>query len=277
MSRALYLFSGCLIPTRLPFLEAASRYVLDSLGAEYEGLPGATCCVEPIGLRTMAEDTWLASCARLLAIAEQDGRDVLTLCNGCYMSLQEARHALEDERVRKKANEVLRSVGREYRGEALVHHLPGYLAEHEAEVRGLISRPLDIKTIAHPGCHMLRPSEVLRLDRSFRPELLDRIAAWTGATPVEGPEWPQCCGGGLAGIDDALSSKMLGDAVRGKRGSGADLIVTPCPFCFVQLDLKQKDGLPVLYLAELLALAMGAPPEKIGLRYHRTKLALPSP
>ena len=87
-------------------------------------------------------------------------------------------------------------------------------------------------------------------------------------------EWPGCCGGGLAGIDEDLSSKMLADSAAGFRGPGPQAILTPCPFCFVQFDLKQKDGLPVLYLAELLALAMGAAPEKIGLQYHRNKLTV---
>ena len=65
---------------------------------------------------------------------------------------------------------------------------------------------------------------------------------------------------------------MLADPAAGFRPSGAQAILTPCPFCFVQFDLKQKEGLPVLYLAELMALAMGAAPEKIGLQYHRNKL-----
>lgn len=45
-----------------------------------------------------------------------------------------------------------------------------------------------------------------------------------------------------------------------------------CPFCFVQLDLKQKDGLPVLHLSELLDLAFGAEPSKMGMQYRRNKL-----
>ena len=44
------------------------------------------------------------------------------------------------------------------------------------------------------------------------------------------------------------------------------------PFCFVQFDIRQKEGLPVLYLSELLALAFGATPEQIGLKYHKTRL-----
>lgn len=273
MSRPLYLFSGCLIPTRLPFLEASSRFVLDRLGVEHADLPDATCCVEPIGLRTMAQDTWLVTAARMLAIAQEGGRDVLTLCNGCYMSLKEAAHALEDAGVRQKVNEVLAGIGKRYDGGVEVHHLAGLLLEHEDEVQQAIVRPLPGLTLAsHPGCHMVRPSWVLKVDRSFRPEVLGRIASWTGAAVVSNAEWPRCCGGGLAGIDEELSSKMLADSSTDFRASGAGAILTPCPFCFVQFDLKQREGLPVLYLAELLALAMGAPPERIGMQYHRNKL-----
>jgi heterodisulfide reductase subunit B len=67
---------------------------------------------------------------------------------------------------------------------------------------------------------------------------------------------------------------MLSDQGQMHRSKGAKAILTPCPFCFVQFDIKQKDGLPVLYLAELLALAMGAAPERIGLHYHRNNVTL---
>ncbi len=275
MGRPLYLFSGCLIPTRLPFLEASSRFVLDHLGVDYSDLPNATCCVEPIGLRTMSKDTWLVSAARMLAIAQEGGRDVLTLCNGCYMSLKEATHALEDATVRKEVNEILVNIGKRYDGGVEVHHLTGLLLDHVDVVRrSIIRRMPELTLAAHPGCHMVRPSQVLKVDSSFRPEVLGRIASWTGARVVANEEWPQCCGGGLAGIDENLSSKILADSSRGFRSSGATAILTPCPFCFVQFDLKQKDGLPVLYLAELLALAMGAAPEKIGMQYHRNKLTV---
>lgn len=268
-----YLFSGCLIPTRLPFLEASARYVLEGLGADCPDLPDAICCVEPIGLRTLSRDTWLISAGRLLAIAEEGGRDILTLCNGCYMSLKEAAHALEDRSVRKEVNEVLGDLGREYRGTAEVKHLPGFLLEREADLRSVIVSPLDMTLSPHPGCHMLRPSAILRCDASFHPQVIARITSWTGARTVEGEPWPGCCGGGLAGMDETLSSKMMADQVKGHEATGAAAIVTPCPFCFVQFDLRQR-SLPVLYLAELVALAMGAPPQRIGLQHHRNKFTV---
>lgn len=274
MSKPLYLFSGCLIPTRLPYLEASSRYVLDRLGVDYADLPDATCCVEPIGLRTMAKDTWLVTAARMLAIAQEGGRDILTLCNGCFMSLKEAAHLLEDATVRSEINTVLETIGKRYDGEVKVLHLTGFLLEREEQIRPLMTRRLEgLNLAAHPGCHMVRPSEILKIDRSYRPEVLAKVASWTGAEISASEEWPKCCGGGLGGIDESLSSKMLISSMERFKPSGSAAILTPCPFCFVQFDLKQKE-LPVLYLAEVLALSMGATPEKIGLQYHRNKITI---
>ena len=95
-----------------------------------------------------------------------------------------------------------------------------------------------------------------------------------GAEVIHAQEWPGCCGGGLAGVNDAVSDGILMETVNEFKMNGAEFIVTPCPFCFVQFDLRQKNGLPVLYLGEILALAFGASPEEIGIRHHRTKVEL---
>jgi heterodisulfide reductase subunit B2 len=274
LSRPYYLFRGCLIPTRLPFLERSSLFVLDKLGVEYSQMAGATCCVEPIGLRSLAEDTWLVVTARMLAIAEKDGRDILSLCNGCYLSLEEARQALEDKPTRAGVNSILGDIGLLYDGNVKVKHFAEIIKEAgEKRVSDLTTVPMDrFRFAAHPGCHMVRPSTKLKVDRSFAPKVLDEIASWCGSEVVVGEKWPKCCGGGIAGVDEKVSTRMLEDATSTFRQGGANCILTPCPFCFVQFDIRQKDGLPVLYLSELLALAFGATPEEIGLKYHKTRL-----
>ena len=50
-----------------------------------------------------------------------------------------------------------------------------------------------------------------------------------------------------------------------------------CPLCFIQLDMEsikidRKDALPVFYVTEILALAMGIPKEELGFDWHATKL-----
>jgi len=276
LSEPYFLFSGCLIPTRLPYLERSSRFVLDKLGEEYEELPDATCCSEPIGLRSLAYDTWLAVTARMLSIAEAQHREILTLCNGCYMSLKESAHILEERTVRSRVNEVLGPTGRKYGGGVEVRHFVELVNKAgEAKVNGLVLSPQSkLRLAIHPGCHMLRPSDILKVDTPYSPSVLARISTWTGAEVVHNEEWPKCCGGGLAGVDDRISTAILNDSVDAFKSSGANCIVTPCPFCFVQFDLRQKQGLPVLYLSELLALAFGAGPDEAGLKYHRIKLSI---
>ena len=275
MSDELYLFRGCLIPTRLPFLERSSLFVLDKLGIGHEILPGATCCVEPIGLRSLALDTWLVTAARMLSIAEDEGKDILTLCNGCYVSLKEARHVLESKEERDRVNSILDEIGMEYGGKVDVHHLCGIVKDMESNVRSCVVCPQEsLRVAVHPGCHIVRPSAVTDIDSRFSPRVLSDIAEWVGSEVAYSEDWPKCCGGGIAGISDDISYRVLEDSLKEFKHAGANSILTPCPFCFVQFDIRQKEGIPVLYFSELLALAFGAPPETIGMKYHRVKVVV---
>lgn len=61
----------------------------------------------------------------------------------------------------------------------------------------------------------------------------------------------------------------------------ADCIVTACPFCFVALDLGQRQvqskfdeaiTVPVFHYPELLAMALGSDPKVLALNTHRIKV-----
>jgi heterodisulfide reductase subunit B2 len=274
MGEGYLLYTGCLIPARLPYLEASSRLVLDKLGVEYEPFPSGTCCVEPVGLRSLGYDAWLMVVARMLSVAGGKGKDILTLCNGCFMSFKEAAHQLEDQELREKVNERLAPIGRSYGGGVRVRHLLEILEEiGSSRMESMVTAPQSKLRIAlHPGCHIIRPSKVLKVDSPYSPRVLADIALRSGAQVVDNEAWPRCCGGGLAGVDDRISNAILQENVDSFRRAGANCVLTPCPFCFVQFDLRQKSGLPVLYLSELVALAFGATADEIGLKYHRMKL-----
>ena len=274
LSEHYLLFSGCLIPARLPFLERSSRFVLDRIGIDYEPFPDATCCVEPIGLRSLGYDTWLAVAARMLSIAEKRGSKILTLCNGCYLSLKEAEHALSDHGIREKVNRILEQTEHRYDGNAEVKHfvqLVHRIGEERWSELAIIPQSRFLFAV-HPGCHMVRPSQITKIDNPYSTHIIEDLAKWSGAKVVHSDEWPRCCGGGLSGIDERISTAILNDNIVKFKEAGANAILTPCPFCFVQFDLKQKGGMPVLYLSELLALALGANADEIGLKYHRVKL-----
>ena len=44
------LFLGCVIPARLPYLEASSRKIFEKLGIELHDVDGFSCCPDPTGI-----------------------------------------------------------------------------------------------------------------------------------------------------------------------------------------------------------------------------------
>jgi succinate dehydrogenase / fumarate reductase cytochrome b subunit len=68
---------------------------------------------------------------------------------------------------------------------------------------------------------------------------------------------------------------MVADHTGDAKEHGADIMVTPCPLCHLNLDGMQTKAakfrntsidLPILHLPQLLGLAMGMPPEALGLK-----------
>ncbi len=58
---------------------------------------------------------------------------------------------------------------------------------------------------------------------------------------------------------------------------GADFMVTPCPLCHISLDNYQKKSVkqakasfnvPVMHLSQMVGLALGIGPDKLGLSRH---------
>jgi heterodisulfide reductase subunit B len=280
------LYHGCLIPARAPFLEASTKLVLDDLGVAYEDLTGTSCCVDPTTLRGTSERAWLVLSARNISLAEERGMPMLTQCNGCFSNINEANHVLrEDGELKEAVNADLAQVGREYRGTQDVHHLIGLLHDvGEAEIRKRVKRPLTGWVVAsEPGCHLTRPSEHSPFPDTRFPRLIEDLARWVGAEAVEYSDTIMCCGNVVRRTDADVADTMLGDLMTAISGAGATHIVTPCPTCYVQMDMGQKDvvdrsgsgtPLPVLFVTEMLALAFGHDPEDLGLRYHRTPVDL---
>jgi heterodisulfide reductase subunit B len=286
VTSAYALYHGCLIPARAPFLEASTKMVLDDLGVEYEDLTGTSCCVDPTTLRGTSERAWLVLNARNISLAEERGLPILTQCNGCFSNINEANHVLrEDDGLMAAVNEDLAQVGRGYSGTQDVHHLIGLLHDAgEARIRQLVKSPLEDWVVAsQPGCHLTRPSEHSPFPDSRFPRLVEDLARWVGADAVEYSDTIMCCGNVVRRTDAEVADHMLGDLLTAIAGAGATHIVTPCPTCYVQMDMGQKEvleragleaPLPVLFVTEMLALAFGHSPEELGLRYHRSPVGL---
>ena len=275
-------FLGCAVPSRLPFVEKATGFVLSRLGIESGPLADATCCMDPIVMKSLSVDAWLATAARNLALAKEQGFDaLLTLCNGCFCSLNETARMLEEDReLLARVNAALKGIGRTYPGGVAVRHLVQVLdGVPPEELAKQVRRPLAGEKVAcFHGCHLVRPAKYAQVDDPVRPVILDRLVDRLGGEPVEWSERSECCGMGFGASGGDASMERMAPLLRRMEQAGAKWIVTPCPSCFLQIEGAQKLAglarpLPVLHVAEMFARAMGMEGKESGLRFHRVPFA----
>lgn len=276
------MFEGCTIGNRIPFIEAASRKVFEKVGIETSQAP-FTCCPDPTGMKSFDNTAWLTIGALNLCLAESEGKDIISLCNGCANTLRGVQHQLtHDSLMKEKINKELAKVGKEFNGSIKVRHFVDVLHENLDKIKSLVSKPLNgLKVAVHPGCHYMRPAEWMKSDDPMRPIVLKKLVAASGATVAEYEEEVLCCGSAVTNAYEEHGLANLKIKMDSIKRSGADVVVTNCPACFQQFDTKQRDlakeydveyDIPVLYITELYALAMGFSPDDIGLKFHRTRL-----
>lgn len=280
------LFPGCLMTNRLPFLEASAKVVFDELGVGYSSADFA-CCPNPVGLRFVDIKTWCALAARNLVEAEKENKNIMSLCNGCAQSLIIADHEMKHDPILKdEVNEILKKVGKEYKGTINVLHFVKVLYEEVGleKIKASVKHPLTgLKVALHPGCHYARPSHILKVEEDvMNLQYLRKLVEATGATVVDYPEENLCCGNVVRNTDPYTANTMLKSKFDGAKRAGADCLVVNCPSCFQQFDTEQaklksiaEEGevykFPTFYITELIALAMGKDPATLGIKFHRNK------
>ena len=276
-------FLGCVIPGRLPFLEASARKTFEKIGMEVGDQANCSCCPDPTGVAQMDHESFLAIGARNLCLFEESNNDVLSLCSGCTESLKTVKHTLDnDDNMRKEINSKLKVIGKTYKGSIDVKHFAEVLYENIEKLKKNVKNPLkDLKVAGHPGCHYLRPSEIINWDDPLNPTTLDKLIEAIGADAVEYATKNDCCGNPLEKSDKELSLNMLESKLRSMKEVGADCIVCVCPACYQQFDFNQREinkikntdyNFPVFYITELIALALGIDTKDLGLNFHRIKV-----
>lgn len=280
------LFLGCVIPNRYPGIEAAMRRIAPSLGISLYEMDGASCCPAPGVTRSFDSQTWLTLAARNICIAEALGKNVLTMCNGCYASLKEANVILKNDSVKREAiNKFLGEVGKSFRGSIEVKHIVEVLYNEVGleKVKSIAKRPLKLKAAVHYGCHILKPSELREWKSHERPTFLDELVAALGLESVEYQDKMMCCGagGGVRSGVPEVGLDMTKEKLTHITRTGADVIVNCCPLCHLQFDrgqveIKQNLGetfrIPVLHYLQLLGISAGLTLDEVGAKAHNISL-----
>lgn len=273
------LFLGCTVPVRTMGYEVSTRNVMKKLGITLVDLNDFGCCGFP--LESIDHDTYLSVAARNLAVAESENLPVITLCSACNGSLLKANLAMQDEKVREKINANLNPLGRKYNGTVEVKHAARVLYENMDKIAEL-AKPLNLNIAAHYGCHYTKPSEIYEdFEDPEVPYSLEEVVTAVGAHPVQYENKKQCCGGAVLGIDEAVSLEMTRQKLSHMKDAGADAMVLVCPFCDIMYDVNQKRiekqfeekfDIPVLFLPQLVGLALGLSPDELGLKLNRVSV-----
>ncbi|MFX0074289.1 MAG: CoB--CoM heterodisulfide reductase iron-sulfur subunit B family protein [Candidatus Hermodarchaeota archaeon] len=278
-------FIGCTIPLKLPHLEKAFRDVAGILGVKLKEMEGVSCCPEPVSLQSLNIDTWVALGARNLAIAEKMGVNIMTICSGCYETLKTVSVLLEeDEKYLEKINSIIQKIGYNYTGKTKVYHFVELFSQPEwlEKIKNLLVKPLDDLNLAvHYGCHLVRPSKIMRFDHPEKPEKIDIILEALGAKTVEFANKLECCGF-CARLQEEIGEKLVEDKMTElcELEEEVDGLIAVCPACTTQYDRKEKIiarktgkelDIPVLYLAEMMAIALGIELEDLSLKNRSIK------
>ena len=275
------LFWGCFIPRRFPHLEKSVREVLNTLEWEYVDLQQMACCPDPLIENEIGHETYLTLAARNLARIQQYKVDsVLSVCNGCYHSLNYAVENLSEEKTRNKVNanlgEFRISVSDQF---PMVKHFALEVHRNLPSLKEKVIKPLiSFKAAVHHGCNMFTDEDRQKLPDPLHPRILHDCVRSVDATVVEYDLETSCCGNGLREFETEQGEEMALRKLLQMKESGANCVVVNCQSCYMQLEtqqplLEKKYGeiisLPVLYLAEVLALSFGFSSKELGLQMHR--------
>jgi succinate dehydrogenase / fumarate reductase cytochrome b subunit len=272
---------GCVSKGACPELYVSTRKVAEALGIELVELYEAACT----GAGVLSEQNpALADSLNglTLAMAEKVGADLMTICSTCQGVLSNHNYHLKRDPARlQAANEAMAGSGYEYRGTTEVKHLLWLLVEDVGldKIRSLVKVKLTgLKIAPFYGCYILRPSEYLGLkERPERSTYLEQLIEIVGGTPVEYMGKTKCCGFPMIMMNKDKSLAMGANHILEAKDKGADLLVTPCPLCHLNLDAQQPDAArvvkkvidtPIFHLPQLLGLAFGYTPEELRLNHH---------
>lgn len=260
MNRIAY-FPGCAMKDQARPDEEGTLQALSLLGYEVVEIPRWNCCGTVYSLSQDDLMRHVGPVRNLVRVQGMGERRVLTLCAMCYGTLARSAQFVRDPERLKRINAFM-DTEEDFRGGIEVVHLLPLLRDevgYEA-LAAKVKRSLNgLKVAAYYGCVLLRPRD-FAVDDPDRPEVMERVVEALGGTPTLFPERTECCGAYLTVGRKDIVEDRVGRVLRSARGGGADVVVTTCPLCQFNLEERRPTGapaIPVLYLGQLLAWAMG--------------------
>lgn len=246
--------------------DVSTRAICEALGFTLTDIEDWNCCGSTPG-HALDHSLSGALSARNLALAAKMQADcVVTPCPSCLSNLKHAKHRMQNPEFKASVDSLLDEPTPELPESYSVLQL---ILEQLSldDIKAKVQKPLKgMKVACYYGCLMVRPPKVMQFDDHENPMSLDNLLVALGAEVVPFPLKTECCGASLGVVDKNVTASLSGRIVDRAKQFGANCIVTACPLCQMNLDLRQfqaesalgkKLNMPVFYYTQLLGLALG--------------------
>lgn len=269
-------YPGCSLDSTGIEFNLSTKAVAKALGIELWEIPDWNCCGASSAHLT---SHWLSLSlpARNLAIAEAQGLDVAIPCAACYARSKKVELAvLESGDTQKKVSEI---IGRSYEGKSKARALLDifYNDLGVEAIKNKVKAPLaGLKVVAYYGCLFVRPTSC-GFDDPEDPQSMDEIVKALGGEVVSWSHKTECCGAALSANKPEVGFAMIEKILTAAKKNGANCIVTACPMCMANLDMRQAQigkqnnvqfDLPIYYITELMGVAMNMAHKDLGIPRH---------
>ena len=218
-------FKGCTAREKLNSISKATERILKHARINYETLEDEECCGSVL-LRTGFLDDAIEQMNENLE--DLEGKTILTSCAGCYKTLKEDY--------------------KKYLGVDLeVIHISQLLEQLIKENKINLKGNEDLNVTYHDSCHLGRHAGEYEAPRNV-------IKAISNLVEMESnKEKARCCGsgGGVKSAYGDLSNSIAKIRIKEAEETGADLLISACPFCKLNLS-QNSDNLEVVDLSEFV-------------------------
>jgi len=271
-------YPGCSLEGTALEYDRSTRAVLAALGVELSEIEDWSCCGASAAEAT-SDLLALVLPARNLALAERQAvpMDILVPCSACYLNLRTVLEKTRmDSALAAKINTVLGEEQLHLHGRLRVRHLLDVLAAdlgpeaiHPKVVRSLTG----MRVAPYYGCQCLRPFAAF--DDPEVPISMEPLIWAIGAEVFSWRMGGRCCGASHMNTQREVGMALVAGIL--EAAQGADAIATVCPMCQMNLEAFQgavsrsanKDlHISILYLPQLIGLAMGLDAAELGLQMN---------
>ena len=295
--KEILLFKSCLVNVEYPGIESSTKFLFDKLGIEYIVSDRQSCCTG-LGhyMDLFDQFSTIALAARNFGIArEEEHKNIATLCATCYAILKKSADVLnKKDIVRKNVNKILEDLklsdlqynagdmdsrNNIFHAVEILYNMADEIADHvKLDISGF-------RVASHHACHYCKVYGKDTIGNVRDPMILETLAK---ACDVETVDWYDhkrtTCGAGFrqrfTNLD--LSLSVTAEKLTSLKENNVDILLHMCPNCQMQFDryqptienrLNTKFDLVHLNISQLVALAMGADPNRVlGVQTHTVSL-----